>query len=84
MLNVGKLTSLLAGERKRWEDSIEMLRKQGRFIAGDVFIATCELSYLGPFTGTYRDNLLHQWLQFGRNSGLDISDKYSLVLTLGD
>ena len=84
LLNAGKLISLLAGEGKRWEDSIIELRKLGKFIVGDVFMATCELSYLGPFTGTYRENLLKQWLQYGHTEGVDISEKYSLVQTLGD
>jgi len=49
--NAGKLISLLADEGKRWERTIEMLQQQSKYIPGDVFISTAELSYLGPFSG---------------------------------
>jgi dynein heavy chain len=49
---------LLFDEGKRWEKAIAELEVQGQFICGDVLLATAELSYLGPFTGTYRESLI--------------------------
>jgi dynein heavy chain, axonemal len=51
---------------------------------GDVFLASVELSYLGPFSGIYREELLAEWIKYAKDKGLYFSDKYSFVQTLGD
>jgi dynein heavy chain len=50
-----KLTLLLADEGVRWKDQIERLDVTLQEIIGDVFISACIISYLGAFTGPYRD-----------------------------
>lgn len=39
---------------------------------------------MGPFTGLYRDILIEQWTQLCRNYKISVSEKYSLVSTLGN
>ena len=39
---------------------------------------------MGPFTGSYRDKLVEKWIQICHFEQVAISDKYSLVNTLGD
>jgi len=58
LLNAGKLTYLLQDEGKRWENEIVSMELQATYQIGDVFIAAASVSYLGPFTGKYRNELL--------------------------
>jgi hypothetical protein len=39
---------------------------EGKFIAGDVFLSCAELSYLGPFSGAYRDDMIKLWLSYAK------------------
>ena len=50
LINADKLTNLLADEGKRWEKSIEEMQAQSIFVNGDVFLASSEISSLGPFS----------------------------------
>ena len=54
------------------------------YFTGNVFLAAASLSYLGPFTGKYRDELLKQWVRECRKREIKIVQNYSLVNTLGD
>lgn len=58
-----KLVSGLAGERSRWEESVSNLRTSIGYLVGDCLLAAGFLSYLGPFTSTYRDSMVSTWLE---------------------
>ena len=60
------------------------MEEQGKFTAGDIFLAAAELSYLGPFTGQYREQLIDLWKKYCQEFELPTSEKYSLVGALGD
>lgn len=47
-------------------------------------MAAASLSYVGPFTGKYRADMIKEWQNECRQRALDISPKYSLVNTLGN
>ena len=53
--NAGKLIGLLGDEGERWEKSVGVLMIDSEKLVGDVFIAAAQVSYMGPFTGAYRD-----------------------------
>lgn len=59
--NAAKLIDLLGDEGKRWADEVKLLEAQKEFFLGNVFIASSSLSYLGPFTGDYREQLVQEW-----------------------
>lgn len=63
LTNAGKLIGLLGDEGKRWEVSVVDLMKEQEKITGNVFIAAASISYMGPFTGLYRDILIESWTQ---------------------
>ena len=50
--------------------------------AGDVFMAAAFISYLGAFTGAYRDKLLESWTGRCKDLGIPVSQPYSLAATL--
>ncbi|XP_053341025.1 dynein axonemal heavy chain 2 [Clarias gariepinus] len=54
----GKLVSGLAGERVRWEKTVEALEKDMGYLVGDCLLAAAFLSYMGPFLSSYREELL--------------------------
>ncbi|KAK2185461.1 hypothetical protein NP493_233g02018 [Ridgeia piscesae] len=58
-----KLVEGLAGERERWELTVEDLEERMGYLIGDVLIAAAFLSYIGPFLSNYRENLVvKKWL----------------------
>ena len=50
--------------------------------AGDIFLAAACISYVGPFTGTYRDRLVQAWKGRCQELGVPVSDPFSLQATL--
>eukprot|EP00232_Nephroselmis_pyriformis_P029065 CAMPEP_0182867354 /NCGR_PEP_ID=MMETSP0034_2-20130328/8675_1 /TAXON_ID=156128 /ORGANISM="Nephroselmis pyriformis, Strain CCMP717" /LENGTH=4528 /DNA_ID=CAMNT_0024999703 /DNA_START=83 /DNA_END=13669 /DNA_ORIENTATION=- len=58
-----KLVTGLAGERTRWEASIERFDKEITSVPGDCMVAAAFLSYAGPFPSEYREELVDKtWL----------------------
>ena len=51
---------------------------------GDVFVSSSQMSYLGPFTGQYREKIIKKWIFECQKSFVPLSDDYSLIQTLGD
>jgi len=79
-----KLTTGLADEQVRWKQSVELLAVQIERLVGDVLLAAGLVSYAGPFTGPYRDQLLASWLEACKESSVPASDAPTLLHTLGD
>lgn len=58
-----KLVLGLANERERWESSILELDNRFKLLPGDCLISAGFLSYLGPFTSNFRDDLVEiRWI----------------------
>ena len=53
-----KLTFLLADEGVRWKIEIDQLEITLKELIGDVFVSAAIISYLGAFTGPYRNHLV--------------------------
>jgi len=82
--NAGKLLELLSDEGERWGKTVVILTADSEKLVGDVFLAAAQISYMGPFTGVYRDQLVERWIQICNTEKVAISERYSLVNTLGD
>ena len=82
--NASSLLDLLASEGERWRDSVQLITDQLRKVVGNVFMSASQMSYLGPFTGQYRESILAEWMRHCADLGIDLSTHYSLVQTLGD
>ena len=83
-MNAEKLIELLGEEGKRWEEQLKAMDEEKVYFTGNVMLAAASLSYLGPFTGKYRDELIKQWIKQCKKRGIKIVPNYSLVNTLGD
>ncbi|KAA0150075.1 hypothetical protein FNF29_05515 [Cafeteria roenbergensis] len=84
LVRAGKLTTGLADEQVRWKESVSRLEKQITALVGDVLIAAGCVSYLGPFTGAYRDEMLEGWVSGCREHGIPCSEAPTLMNTVGD
>jgi len=84
LVNARKLIDLLGLEGERWQKAVEQMQADFEKVEGDVFVATASVSYFGPFSGGYRDQLVAQWLQICSEHGVPASERYSLVKTLSD
>jgi hypothetical protein len=49
-----KLISLTAAEAQRWKVTVAELGEKIDKLFGDVFLASAQIAYNGPFTGAYR------------------------------
>lgn len=55
------LVDCLAGEKVRWEETVEKLDGLYELLPGDCLLATAFISYLGPFVSNYREYLVDFW-----------------------
>mmetsp|Transcript_44339 Transcript_44339/g.86753 ORF Transcript_44339/g.86753 Transcript_44339/m.86753 type:complete len:4144 (+) Transcript_44339:98-12529(+) len=78
-----KLTGGLGSEAARWKVDSERLAHEIELLVGDTFISAAAVSYIGPFTGEYRRELVLNWTKFCQDSGIPTADDFSLVKTLG-
>lgn len=74
----------LGGERERWGLFATNLIDQCKRLTGDVFLSSGVLAYLGPFTATYRQKKLSEWIHLLKERGIACSDNPTLASTLGN
>jgi dynein heavy chain len=80
----GKLIGGLGGEKTRWEQTVKDLTEQLNNVVGDVVVSSGVVAYNGPFTPSFRADLLAEWsakmiqLKVPHTKGADI------VSTLAD
>ena len=53
-----KLVVGLADEAERWSQTVKVLEVDLVNLVGNIVLAAGYISYVGPFTAKYRDNLL--------------------------
>lgn len=64
-----RLVSSLGGETERWATGVKTLSEEKENLVGDVLVASAFLSYVGPFTKSFREQLVkEQWLPLMANS----------------
>ncbi|KAL4429302.1 hypothetical protein ABPG74_002288 [Tetrahymena malaccensis] len=84
LLRASSLIGGLGGEQERWLKVSEKLENQLQFVVGDITISTGIISYLGPFSQTYRNKQVKAWIEYCKGLSIQISDGYSLESTLGE
>lgn len=75
---------LTADESVRWKQTVEVLEGELENLFGDVFLCVAGISYNGPFTGVYRDELIKVWGENLSEYCIPWSEKYDIVKTLGE
>ena len=60
-----RLTVALSSEKIRWADNVQELHARKVLLVGDVLLTSAFISYIGPFTKQYRQELVeNQWIPF--------------------
>lgn len=55
-----RLVSSLGGETERWAAGVKTLREEKENLIGNVLVASAFLSYAGPFTKPFREQLVKE------------------------
>jgi len=84
LVRAGKLTTSLADEEARWRETANKLTASMDLLVGDVFLCAAAISYIGPFTGQYREALLTKWHARCVELRIPVSEQCSLFNTLSD
>jgi len=83
--NAESLTHLLKDEGERWTESIKRFESEIITIVGDVFLSAASISYLGPFTGLFRQELTSKWITLLYDKNIPISsESVNTTKTLGN
>jgi dynein heavy chain len=53
-------------------------------LPADVFVSCACISYNGPFSGSFRKELVDKWVSLIKMKDLPISENYQITKTLGD
>eukprot|EP00397_Hematodinium_sp_SG-2012_P000063 GEMP01000063.1.p1 GENE.GEMP01000063.1~~GEMP01000063.1.p1 ORF type:complete len:2825 (+),score=742.06 GEMP01000063.1:2672-11146(+) len=80
-----KLVTGLAGEKGRWEVSVEVFDRNIKNLLGDCLVAAAFLSYAGPFGSKYRDKLVaEEWLKPVRDLAIPATPNFTFSDFLAD
>lgn len=82
--NADKLIGGLGGEEKRWSETVASLSQAYTNILGDVIVSAATISYLGPFTADFRNQLVDSWQKDLVNFGIPHTAGCNLESTLSD
>ena len=74
----------LGGEKDSWTAKAKQLGVDLTSCTGDVIIASGFVSYLGPFTPSYRKDILGHWLEKCREEQIPVSANFLLRNIMGD
>ncbi|XP_063098618.1 dynein axonemal heavy chain 2 isoform X3 [Cavia porcellus] len=75
----GILVSGLAGEKARWEETVQGLEEDLGYLVGDCLLAAAFLSYMGPFLTNYRDEIVnHIWIRKIRELQVPCSPRFAI------
>ncbi len=69
-----KLVGGLASEADRWKISAERLEADKRNLVGNILLSAAFISYLGPFTSNYRNEILKKWIDRCKEEKIPISE----------
>jgi dynein heavy chain len=79
-----KLVSGLSSESQRWLERAKQLEGDLKNLVGNILIAAGYIAYLGPFTLSYRENLLEGWMRFTQMQRIPVDSSFSLEGILAD
>ncbi|KAG2769665.1 Dynein alpha chain, flagellar outer arm [Phytophthora cactorum] len=85
----GTLTNDLSSENVRWGINVLQLQKEKDLLVGDVLLASAFISYIGPFTKPFRDELINKhWVPYLRTAAggesIAMSEEANPLLILTD
>ena len=82
--NASKLILLLKDENIRWNEQLVQLHNEENNFLGDIIISALFISYMAPFSGSYRKRALNMLLELCKKYNISYSPKYSLEKIMSD
>lgn len=68
----------LGGEKARWLESADRLGVKYINLTGDVLVSAGVMAYLGPFTATFRNGQLGDWVALCKDKSIPCSTSPTL------
>ena len=85
MIRAKKLTSGLGGERGLWEKEAKRNEVDIENLLGDMLLVVSFISYLGPFTGNYRQKIIvENWIPKVVEEGIKCSQPFNFINQIGN
>ena len=76
-----RLVRGLSDENKRWSQTIKDLKAAVELQIGNVLLGSAFISYIGPFSKSYRERILNQqWIPAVREAGIPMSEGLDVVM----
>ena len=82
--NASKLILLLKDENIRWNEQLVQLHNEENNFLGDIIISALFISYMGPFSGSYRKRAMNTLLELCKKYNISYSPNYSLEKIMSD
>ncbi|XP_015260407.1 PREDICTED: dynein heavy chain 10, axonemal [Cyprinodon variegatus] len=80
-----KLISGLSSENKRWARDLDELKQRRAHLLGDCLVSAAFLSYAGPFSWEFRNEMVHQiWVKDVQERGIPLSQPFKVESLLAD
>ena len=79
-----KLTTALADEQIRWDQSVKEFNIQLGNVVGDVFVSAAAVAYYGAFTAVYRSRLITQWTDKCQELEIPVTPGMTIINVLSD
>jgi len=73
LVRAEKMIGGLEGDKVRWTDTVADLSKQKEMLIGDCLVAAGMVSYAGPFTADYREQLETMWRTNIKKFGIKVT-----------
>lgn len=78
LLRADQLTHGLASERVRWTESLVSLKRQRANVVGTAALGAGCVAYLGPFTTSFREELVQDWREKCKEMGIEFDSDFAL------
>jgi len=84
LVRAEKMIGGLEGEKVRWTETVADLSKQQEMLVGDCLIAAGMMSYAGPFTADYRDDMETMWRTNIKKFGIKVTQGVTMKKVMGE
>ncbi|CAK72703.1 unnamed protein product (macronuclear) [Paramecium tetraurelia] len=84
LIRAEELTIGLADEQDRWKAKVQSLSEEIQLLLGNMFLGSAIVTYMGPFCGTYRNQLVQNWIEKATELALPSIKNFNFESILGD
>jgi dynein heavy chain len=87
VLQLGRAEQLVSGlgaEGARWSATADSLQLDLVNVVGNMILSAGCIAYLGPFTASYRAELVQNWVDTARSLKIPVDPNFKLTRVLGD